>query len=311
MIAMLDGRRVLVILNPVSGGGAGAAAEAPVRAALEAAGARAEVRRTEDADDARAWARAAADEGFEVVLACGGDGTANEVARGLLEAGARAELGLLPVGTGNGLARVLHLPIDPERAVAALADGRTVDLDVVEVLAPEGIALLFLGAGLDADINRDADAAAKARFGFLAYVWAVLRRLPRLRGHRVALTLDGATIHLNAHTVTLFNAGRLVLGGVPVGPDADPHDGRLDVAVLRSPDLWRAAAAVVRLVTRTGSRRQFERAREVRIDAEPPLSVHFDGDVVGTTPLVARARPAALRVIASARYLRSTPATPR
>lgn len=308
---MLKGRRVLVILNPVSGGGTASEAEGPVRAALEAVGARAEVRPTSHEGDARALARAAADEGFDVVLAFGGDGTANEVARGLLDAGGRAELGLLPVGTGNGLARVLDLPIDPEKAVAALAAGRTVDLDVVEVLAPEGIALLFLGAGLDADINRDADAAAKARLGFFAYVWAVLRRLPRLRGHRVALTLDGATTHLNAHTVTLFNAGRLVLGGVPLGPDADPHDGRLDVAVLRSPDVWRAAAAVVRLVTRTGSRRQLERAREVRLDADPPLPVHFDGDVVGTTPLVARVLPGALRVIAGARYLRTSPATPR
>lgn len=320
MAAMLDGRRVLVVLNPSSGRGAGVDAEAPVRAALEGFGARAEVRRTRDLDDARTWARGAADEGFEVVLALGGDGTANAVARGLLEAGARASLGLLPVGTGNGLARVLEVPIDPERAVAALADGREVALDVVEVLAPEGCALLFLGAGLDADVNRDADAAAKARLGFFAYVWAVLRRLPRLRGHRVALALDGATRHVNAHTVTLFNAGRMALSGVEVGPDADPHDGRLDVAVLRSLDPWRAAGAVLRLVTRAGSRAQFERAREVRIDADPPLPVHLDGDVVGTTPLVARVRPAALRVIAGARYRgdagavgqrRSTPATPR
>jgi YegS/Rv2252/BmrU family lipid kinase len=311
MAAMLKGRRVLVILNPGSGGGAAAEAEGPVRAALQKVGALAEVRHTGDADDARIWARAAADEGFDVVLAFGGDGTANEVAHGLLDAGARAELGVLPVGTGNGLARVLDLPIDPEKAVAALAAGRTVALDVVEVLNPEGIALLFVGAGLDADVNRDADSKAKARFGFLAYVWAVLGRLPRLRGHRVTLTLDGETRRVNAHTVTLINAGRIDLSGVPVGPDVDPHDGRVDVAVLRSPDLWRAAAAVARLVTRAGSRRQFERAREVRVEADPPLPVHFDGDVVGTTPLVARVLPGALRVIAGARYLRNTPATPR
>jgi YegS/Rv2252/BmrU family lipid kinase len=311
MTAMLEGRRVLVVLNPASGGGAAADAEGKVRTALEAAGARAEVRHTADADDARTWARIAADQGFEVVLAFGGDGTANEVAHGLLEGGARAVMGVIPVGTGNGLARVLDLPIDPPKAVAALAAGRLVELDVVEVLAPEGIALLFLGAGLDADVNRDADPGAKARFGFLAYVWAILRRLPRLRGHRVALTLDGDTRHLSAHTVTLINAGRMVLSGVPIGPDADPHDGLVDVAVLRSPDVWRAAAAVARLVTRRGSRRQFERAREVRVDADPPLPVHFDGDVVGTTPLVARVRPSALRVIAGARYRRTTPATPR
>ena len=308
---MLKGRRVLVVLNPVSGGGTASKSEEPVRAALVAVGAHAEIRHTGNTEDARAWACAAADEGFDVVLAFGGDGTANEVARGLLDAGGRVELGVLPVGTGNGLARVLDLPIDPEKAVAALAAGRTVDLDVVEVLNPEGIALLFVGAGLDADVNRDADSNAKARFGFAAYVWAILRRLPRLRGHRVTLTLDGETRRVNAHTVTLINAGRIDLSGVPVGPDVDPHDGRVDVAVLRSPDLWRAAAAVVRLVTRAGSRRQFERAREVRVEADPPLPVHFDGDVVGTTPLVARVLPGALRVIAGARYLRNTPATPR
>jgi diacylglycerol kinase (ATP) len=295
-------RRVLVVINPASGRARGSENEGAVREALAKAGARAEIRPTEAAGDARAWAAGAADEGFEFVIAAGGDGTVTAAARGLLDAGARVPLGLVPLGTGNGLARVLEIPMEPARAIEVLAAGRVVALDVMDVLAPEGTALLFLGAGLDADVNKDADPAAKARFGFLAYVWAVLNRLPRLRGHRVTLTLDGVSHTTYAHTVTVFNGGRMEVAGVPVGPDADPHDGRADVAVLRARGYWHALASVARLATREGSRTLFERARELRIEADPPLPVHFDGDVVGTTPLAARVLPGALQVIAAAEY---------
>ncbi|MDF1522303.1 MAG: diacylglycerol kinase family lipid kinase [Trueperaceae bacterium] len=309
---MFDDRRVLVVLNPGSGRGRAAAAEPVVRRALASAGAHVELRRTGDLDDATAWGRAAADEGWDAVLAVGGDGTATAVARGLLAAGARVPLGIVPTGTGNGLARVLEVPMDPAKAVAALAAGRVVDLDVVEVTEPAAadgpaLALVFLGAGLDADINRVADARSKARLGFLAYVWATLHQLPRLRAHRLTVTLDGVAHPVAAHTVSVFNAGRMVVAGVPVGPDADPHDGRLDVAVLRSPGFWRSAAAVARLVTRGGSRTLFEGATTVRIEADPPLPVHLDGDVVGTTPLEASVRPAVLRVLAAASYRSDRP----
>ncbi len=299
---MFRDQRVLVVLNPESGRGNAAENEASVREALSEAGARAEVRPTQAAGDARTWAAAAADEGFAYLLAAGGDGTAAGAAQGLLDGGARIPLGLIPLGTGNGLARVLEIPMDPARAIEALDEGRVVALDVVEVLAPEGLVLLFLGAGLDAEVNKDADSESKARLGFFAYVWAILRRLPQLRGHRVSLTLDGVTHTTSAHTVTVFNAGRMIVAGVPVGPDADPHDGRVDVAFLRARGYWHALASVARLATRVGSRTLFERAREVRIDSEPPLPVHFDGDVVGTTPIVARVRPGALQVIAAAEY---------
>lgn len=302
MDAVFQERRVLVVLNPASGRGRADATERAVRAALDDRGARATVRRTDTLDDARTWAATAAEAGFDVVLAVGGDGTANAVAQGLLSSGTPVPLGIVPTGTGNGLARVLDVPNEPVRAIAALDAGRLVRLDVAEVTEPAGLALVFAGAGLDADVNREAGRRAKARLGFLAYVWAVLRELRRRRHHRVTLVLDGKPRIVAAHTVSVFNAGRMVVTGLPVGPDADPHDGRLDVAVLRSPGFWRSLGMVLRLVTRGGSRTVFERARTVRVEADPPLAVHCDGDVIGTTPLAARVRPAALRVIATAAY---------
>ncbi len=300
---MLAGRRVLVVLNPSSGRGRVDASEHAIRTALDVAGADAEIRHTRQLEDAHTWAAGAADEGFEVVLAAGGDGTVTAVAHGLLERDSPLPLGVVPMGTGNGLARVLLLPMDAASAIAALALGTVQAIDVVEVVRPiRGTALLFLGAGLDADINRDADARAKARFGFLAYVGATARNLVRLRPRRVAILLDGVRHEVRAHTVSMFNAGRLVLSGVPIGPDTDPHDGLLDVAVLRSSNPWRALGGVVRLVTRSGSRALLDRAAEVRVEAQPPLPVHLDGDVVGTTPLVARVRPGALQVIVAENY---------
>jgi diacylglycerol kinase (ATP) len=300
---MFADRRVLVVLNPSSGRGRADEAERAIRLALDEAGAIAEIRRTGGVDDAHDWAAGAAAEGFDFVLAAGGDGTVTAVAHGLLQSDSPIPLGVVPMGTGNGLARVLLLPMDTASTVAALALGTVSALDVVEVVQPvRSTALLFLGAGLDADINRDADARAKARFGFLAYVGATARNLVRLRPHRVTIVLDGVRHEVRAHTVSMFNAGRLVLSGVPIGPDTDPHDGLLDVAVLRSSNFWRALSGVVRLVTRAGSRALLDRAHEVRIDAHPPLPVHLDGDVVGTTPLVARVRRRALPVIVAENY---------
>jgi diacylglycerol kinase (ATP) len=224
------------------------------------------------------------------------------VATGVLEAGADVTIGIVPLGTGNGLARVLRLPMDPGRAIAAMAGGRVVPLDVVRVDAPRCIALFFLGAGLDAEINRDADTESKARFGFLAYLGATARNLLGRRNHRVELTVDGRTEMIAAHTVTVFNAGQFAFAGLEVGPDVDPHDGELDLTVMRSPGFWPSLAAVLRLATGQPHAAASRRGRRFRIDAQPPLLVHVDGDVIGTTPLEGEALPGALAFIAAAEY---------
>ncbi len=304
---MLAGKRVLVILNPASGRGRPDAVERAILAAAKEAGADPVVRRTGDADDATDWARAAGSEGFEVVLVAGGDGTVTAAADGMLRAEHPVPLGVVPVGTGNGLARVLRLPIDPGKAVAALARGHAVRLDVMRRVEDGAPALIFFGAGLDAEINRDADAGSKARFGYLAYLGAAARNMWGRRNHRVTLTIDGQRERLAAHTITLFNAASLELVGLDVGPDVDPHDGHLDVAVLCNPGFWQSAAQVLRLVGGPRGLGELRPARHVRIDATPPLLVHADGDVIGSTPLEVELVPRALAVIADASY--DAPAT--
>ncbi len=299
---MLAAKRVLVILNPSSGRGKPGSLEAKVREVLDRLGADAEVCRTRDSRDATEWAASAARDGFEIVLVAGGDGTVTAAAAGAVRADHRLPLGMIPAGTANGLARVLGIPMDPTEAIEALDEGKIVDLDVMRIVGSETVALVFFGAGLDAEINRDVGSRSKARFGFLAYLASGARNLWGRRNHDVRLELDGVVENLRAHTVTLFNGASLELAGVQVGPVVNPHDGLLDVAVLRNPGFWRSVAAVLRLVSGPRGVGDLKQARHVRLDAEPPLLVHADGDVVSSTPLEVEVVPAGLRAIATSDY---------
>ncbi len=303
---MLTAKRVLVIVNPASGRGRVEVVEDAIRTGLERVGAEIAMYRTRTPRDATEWAASAADDGFEAVLVAGGDGTVTAAARGLVRAGSGLPLGVVPAGTGNGLARVLHLPIDPAKAVTVLGRGTPVRLDVMRRVGTDEVALIFFGAGLDAEINRDAGRDAKARFGFLAYLGAGLRNLWGRKNHRIQLELDGDVEHLAAHTVSLFNAASFPLGAMRVGPDVDPHDGLLDVAVLRNPGFLRAVGAVLRLVGGPRGVGVLRRARHVRVSAEPPLLVHADGDVAGSTPLEVEVLPNALTAIAARDYRRES-----
>lgn len=299
---MLAGRRVLVIHNPTAGRGRADAVERAIMTGLERLGVEAELRRTGGPDDVQAWAAAAGDERFECVLVAGGDGTVAAAASSILKAGHGLPLGIVPAGTGNGLARVLRIPIDPRKAVEALGSGGLVQLDVMRRVGGGTMALVFIGAGLDAEVIRDADRDAKARFGFIAYLAAGVKNLWRRRNHRIRLTLDDASETLEAHTVALLNAGDLELRGMRMGPDVDPHDGLVDVAILRDPGLWRSVAAVLRLVGGRRGAGELRRARRVLIEAEPPLPVHADGEPDGSTPLEVEMLPGALAAIAASSY---------
>jgi diacylglycerol kinase (ATP) len=300
---MFTGRSVLVVLNPSSGRTQADELAATLEDELAEAGAAGvEVRRTVEIDDATRWAEAAGAEGFEIVLAVGGDGTVTAVAAGVLRSGHDVTVGIVATGTGNGMARVLHLPTSAEEAVAALRAGHPVRLDAVEVTSHDRWALMFLGVGLDAEINRDADAGHKRRFGYLAYIGATLRNVLGRRNQRLTLTLDDRRERTLAHTISIFNAGHFDVAGLEVGPPADPHDGRLDVAVFRSPSPIAIATQLLRLLTGRPVGRDLVRAEHVRIDARSPLLVHIDGDVIGTTPLEARVRPGAITFLADADY---------
>ena len=210
-------------------------------------------------------------DGVGLVLAVGGDGTVREVAAGLAHSG--VPMGIVPRGTGNLLARNLAIPVDDLGAAVAIAlGGRTRTMDIGEVAFTdgegehhEGVFLVMLGAGMDADMIAGTDSRLKARVGWPAYVGAFANTL--LSGHRIKVEfgVDGSE-RSYSHTRSLLvaNCGTLQ-GGMVLLPDAQIDDGLLDVLALRPKGVlgWVQASYVV-LVEHTFLQR-LERMRRLGV----------------------------------------------
>lgn len=208
---------------------------------------------TTEADPGTGQAVEAVSEGVGLVLACGGDGTVRNVAQGLL--GSSVPMGVVPLGTGNLLARNLTIPLDDvDRALHVAMSGRSRTIDLGEVRYTDGdgaehddVFLVMLGAGMDADMIAGTDAELKARVGWLAYVGAFANTL--ISGHRIKVEYaldDGAVVQTKARTLLVANCGMLQ-GGMVLLPAAVIDDGLLDVMALRAKGVlgWAQAGAVL------------------------------------------------------------------
>ncbi|MER8821588.1 diacylglycerol kinase family lipid kinase [Mesorhizobium sp. M0991] len=239
--------KVAVILNPIAGGGRLKRHWPEVAASLKRHFGDFELRETQAEGDAERLALDLAAIGFELVIAAGGDGTASEVADGLLkafrESGRTAELGLLPCGTGIDFARGLGLSNDVDLTLKRIAEAkpRKVDAGCISYVDDHGalasrhfinIASLGLSGATDRAVNADkrkGKVSAKALF-YWRTVWEFLR----YRFQDVAITIDdGAPVEVRMALVAVAN-GKFFGGGMMIAPDAELNDGEFDIVILRA-----------------------------------------------------------------------------
>jgi YegS/Rv2252/BmrU family lipid kinase len=224
-------------------------------------------------------ARTAVQAGTDLVLAVGGDGTVTACAAGV--AGSGIPLGVLPVGTGNLLARNLGLPLELDAALAVALTGADRQLDVGTVNGRQFV--VMAGIGFDAKMLGGASEPMKKRLGWLAYVLAALRHLGD-RPMRVRLQADGGTpVRCLASLVVIGNVGTLQ-GGVSLLPGAKPDDGMLDAVVLTARGWagWLALTAHVLLRRPAPGRVRRITFRELRVDLDRPQPWEIDGEVMGS-----------------------------
>lgn len=233
-------------------------------------------------------------EGAGLVIAAGGDGTVMACVTAV--AGSEVALAVLPVGTGNLLARNLGIPLELDAAarVAAGSTHRRVDVGAV---GEERFAVIA-GMGFDAAMLRDAPPKMKSRLGWPAYLVSGMRNLRRGPVTAFDLYLDGGpAVRRRGVGVLVGNVGRLQ-GGLAVLPEARSDDGLLDVAVLAPRRLRDWAGLAVRILLKRAPRpEQLEtwRAARVEVRAARALPVQLDGDVrPDGTRLLAEVMPAAL-----------------
>lgn len=290
--------RIGVIINPIAGRrgshpGEAQRRQAFVEATLRAAGAEGDVRLTSGPGHARTLAERCVADGCEVVVAMGGDGTVNEVAQALV--GGSVPLGVIPCGSGDGLARGIGVPADWSRAMDIILRGGTRRIDVGFV--DDHLFLNVAGFGFDATVGQVF--ATRRTRGAWGYVSTAFRLVWRYVPTRYRFHADHTVIDGRKFLVVFANAPEYGNGAV-LAPDADMTDGKLDVGLVDGEggpfaQIWRAR----RLYWRQGApARGLDRLRvdHARVEADE-LVYHVDGEVhVARGAVEVTVRPRALSV---------------
>ena len=292
--------RVAVIINPVSGahGHPEAARQCAQLATklLSAAHHAHEVHVTERGGHAYELAQSAIARGASLVVAWGGDGTMNEVGRAV--AFSDATLGLIPAGSGNGLARELQVPMQPEQAFATVLRMSDRTIDVGEINGR--FFFNAAGVGFDAHVGWLFNNRPGGRRGMLPYVTIAARELFTYKSPEYVVTADGETVRLRALLIAFANSRQYGNGAI-IAPAARLDDGKLTLVIVkeRSPlaTMWEARRLFSGALERSPGV-TIRQVAQVTITAEQPLRFHVDGEPVNEecTTLTVRVHPRALRV---------------
>ncbi len=286
------------VINPAAGGSDPAAIRQALAGHFAGQGWSYEIYETTGQERVAELVQAAAARGFNFFVAAGGDGTVSAVANGLV--GTDLPLGILPMGTGNVLARELAIPLELEAALNLLvADYTARPID--GMLVGHHFFILNVSVGLGAMTMRDTGPQEKRQFGRAAYLWTGLLRFLGFQPRRFQIMTDGLRTSLRASDVTVANAGRLGVGNLHWGPHIQIDDGQLDVCVVNARtmgDYLRLAWNMWREQEAADPATRYLAARDrITITTRRPLPVQGDGEMIGYTPLEIRLVPGALWVV--------------
>lgn len=306
----------LVIVNPKSAAGSTESLWAGIAADLRAHFGAFQVAFTKQAGDGITLARRAAENGRRLIIACGGDGTINEVANGILTSGTDCELGVLPSGTGGDFRRTLSIPNDSRDAAKALRNGETKTIDVGKVVfldhENERAARYFLNVasfGLSASIIERVKTSTALRWlpndllrGKSSFALSTLQEVFGLNFLTVRVKIDDAAEKsLNTINFCVCNA-RFFGGGMKIAPEALINDGKFDVVNIG--DIRTAKIILNAYKLYTGSHLELAEVKSAlatRVEVTPveknqTIFIETDGELPGRLPATFEIVPNALRV---------------
>ena len=289
------GDRALAIVNPVAGNGAGARIASHIAADFRAQGMRVDVVRTPAPDEAARLAREGAADGYGVIIAVGGDGTANEVANGI--AGSTAALALYPIGAGNDFARALGYPRRRRDVPRFLRGARRRAIDVGEVNGR--VFVNAAGVGIDGHVAQRIAATSRVTGKALGYFAGSLVGIATYRPQPMRVLVDGE-LHTGRFLAVVAANGTHFGSGMHVAPLASLDDGQFDVLLAGDLSRWSSLVALGKLYRGThvdGKMIVMKRARALEIELERPLRAQLDGETTTGQRFSIRIRPGALEVL--------------
>ncbi len=270
----MEKKRVRFIINPISGTRSKAAIVRLIPEYLDTERFEYDIVYTKHSGHAALLANQAVDEGIDVVVAVGGDGTVNEVARSLVHT--PAALGIIPCGSGNGLARHLFIPINPVGALKILSECQIECLDYGKINTQPFFCTC--GIGFDAFISQKF--AEAGHRGLLTYVDSTLKGGLNYKPETYTLSFDGEEKVYEAFLIACANASQYG-NNAYIAPAASMNDGLMDVTILEPFNVLEAAQIAVQLFSKTidkNSHARTYRCKHLHIHRQHPGVVHFDGD---------------------------------
>jgi YegS/Rv2252/BmrU family lipid kinase len=304
--------KIAAVVNPHSAGGRTARRWPQLAQLLESRLGRVEARFTTGPGTGIAIAHALLREGFDLIVAVGGDGTINEVANGFFHQDRHvrpeAALGILPLGTGGDFRRTLEIPTSTPEALEVLAAGHEALIDV-------GKASFRTGTGGQASryfvnlvsFGMGGHVAAQSRNfmgrfgGRAAFFWATVKTFLSYRGRQVSISLDGSSTALPFFiTNVAIGNGQFHGGGMRPCPAAVPDDGVFDVTVINYAGALKLLSSISMLysgeVYSHPNVHHFEAAR-ILAESASATEIEIDGEPLGTLPLEVTLLPRQLRVL--------------
>jgi YegS/Rv2252/BmrU family lipid kinase len=231
---------------------------------------------TEYAGHATELARQYARMGFDAVVAVGGDGTVNEVARGVRDS--QTAMGILPMGSGNGFARHLNIPIRVNKAIEMLNHSEPIRVDYG--LANGKLFVSTCGTGFDALIADHF--AGSSKRGFATYLQNILKDVFSYTPQNYHIVGDGLDVTHKAFLITFANANQWGYEAL-IAPKASIQDGKMDIMLMSSHAILGSASLALRLFAGSIDDSHFMdtlRAKEVTLERESAAPFHIDGDPV-------------------------------
>jgi YegS/Rv2252/BmrU family lipid kinase len=231
---------------------------------------------------------------YSIAVACGGDGTVNQVSS--VVAHTNMALGIFPLGSGNGLARSNHIPLDLKQALLIIERGTVKQIDGATINDHP----FFCTAGVGFDAHIANEFAASTKRGFITYFSTSVKEFFGYSPNLYKITVDGKVIETKAFLITVANAGQWG-NDVYIAPEAELTDGILNVSILKEFSKVAIPMIGIKLFSKkihTSINLQSEKGKQIDIEFDGELPVHFDGEPIKVShKLSIKIMPLALKIV--------------
>lgn len=271
-------KKILFIINPISGIGKQKIVESLIGKHLDKEKFSSEIVYTKYAKHAIELSKEASsgNDVFDIVVAVGGDGSINEVSQGLI--GSNTVLGVLPAGSGNGLARFLKIPLDLKKAILNLNKEETKRIDTLKV--NDVFAVNVAGIGFDAEISHRF--ATYGKRGFWAYLKLVLKSFFSYKNFDCEFELDGEKLSKKAFLISCANSSQFGFNA-HIAPLAKIDDGFFDICILRKFPVWAGLGITFRLFGKSFHKSKFmetKQAKRFSYKKQGEIIAQIDGEAI-------------------------------